>query len=196
MLVTDYCYYGRWVFVPYTFIHANLVRGVSVFYGHHPWHWYVSQGLLVVLTTFLPLTGYGIWCAKSTRRTAAYASLWLLCIYSLLAHKEFRFIYPIVPIALVYAAYGANRLWHKPSLQSSQWMRIAFLAVLIIPNLIMAPLFASFHQRGVIDAVDWLRHQSDVQSIGYLMPCHSTPFWSRLHRRIPMWFLTCEPPAS
>ncbi|KAI8050246.1 Alg9-like mannosyltransferase family-domain-containing protein [Syncephalis plumigaleata] len=199
MALADHYYYGEWVFVPYNFIKANVIRGVSVFYGQHPWHWYATQGVPVVLTTFLPLTIYGIRKASAaTHRTAAYASLWLLSIYSLLAHKEFRFIYPIVPIGIVYAAYGARYWWHSSRLQSSRQWRMLFIIGILLPNVILSVLFVSYHQRGVLDVMDWLRHQpaDKLSSIGYLMPCHSTPYWSRLHRRVPMWFITCEPPAS
>ncbi|RKP23280.1 Alg9-like mannosyltransferase family-domain-containing protein [Syncephalis pseudoplumigaleata] len=198
MALADYYYYGEWTCVPYNFIHANVVRGVSLFYGQHPWHWYATQGVPTVLTTFLPLAIYGIRRASAVHRTAAYASIWLLGIYSMLAHKEFRFIYPIVPVGIIYAAYGAQHLWQSAAVQSSRTWRAAFIGAIVLPNLVLSLLFVSVHQRGVLDAMDWLRQQpaDKLSGIGYLMPCHSTPFWSRLHRRIPMWFITCEPPTS
>ncbi|RKP10000.1 Alg9-like mannosyltransferase family-domain-containing protein [Thamnocephalis sphaerospora] len=196
MLLTDYAYYGRWVFVPYEFIHVNIVRGISAFYGHHQWHWYFTQGAPALLTSVTPLVVYGMWLAKPALRTPGYASFGLLMVYSMLAHKEFRFIYPVLPIGLAYAAHAAQAIWSWPLLQSRRSIRILCIAAIILPNLILGPLLTTVHQRGVINVMDWLRVQPTLRSVGYLMPCHSTPFWSRLHRRVPMWFLTCEPPAS
>ena len=68
------------------------------------------------------------------------------------------------------------------------------------------------HQRGVIDVVDYLRHEyehklmqppADVGfsnrniTVGFFMPCHSTPWRSHLvHPEIDAWALTCEPPLN
>jgi len=36
-------------------------------------------------------------------------------------------------------------------------------------------------------------YKGRVKSILFLMPCHSTPYYSTLHRNIPMQFLDCTP---
>ena len=46
------------------------------------------------------------------------------------------------------------------------------------------------------------KHQNDdleiagrpLKSVHFLMPCHSTPYYSHLHQNIPMWFIDCSPP--
>jgi phosphatidylinositol glycan class B len=195
MLVTDYLYYGRWILVPYKFIQVNLVRGISVFYGHHPWHWYFSQGVPALLAAATPLVPYGLWSARAPDRKFGYAGLGLLCVYSILAHKEFRFVYPIIPLLFIYAAHGMQLLWSQVWLQRRRSLQILILTLLVVPNLVIGPFVTSVHQSGVIQVIDWLRAQPHLQSIGFMMPCHSTPFWSRLHRRVPLWFLTCEPPS-
>jgi len=51
--VIDYIFYGRWVNVYYNFLEFNFLSDLGSFYGSHPWHWYLSQGLVVVLATHI-----------------------------------------------------------------------------------------------------------------------------------------------
>ncbi|KAF7727346.1 glycosylphosphatidylinositol anchor biosynthesis [Apophysomyces ossiformis] len=61
----------------------------------------------------------------------------------------------------------------------------------------MAVYLSLWHQRGVVDVMLWLRNQPSNISVGVLMPCHSTPWQSVVHRPdMTMWFLTCEPPLE
>ncbi|CAM0138077.1 glycosylphosphatidylinositol anchor biosynthesis [Umbelopsis sp. WA50703] len=62
------------------------------------------------------------------------------------------------------------------------------------------------HQRGVMDAVEWIRMEAmDLRrnnteydmEVAFLMPCHSTPWQSVIHdNNVKAWFLTCEPPLA
>ncbi|KAI9500144.1 Alg9-like mannosyltransferase family-domain-containing protein [Coemansia spiralis] len=73
---------------------------------------------------------------------------------------------------------------------------VLYLLVTNVPAILYVNLV---HQRGVIDVLKHLRQGAqagNVTGIGFLMPCHSTPFYSHLHRDIPMWFLSCEPPTE
>ncbi|CAN7114217.1 unnamed protein product [Brassica rapa subsp. narinosa] len=76
------------------------------------------------------------------------------------------------------------------------------------PKLILSALFllclsdrakrecCRFQQRGTEDAMNYLSEEAykgRVKSILFLMPCHSTPYYSTLHSNIPMQFLDCTP---
>ncbi len=64
---------------------------------------YFTQGVPVVLFTSLPLVLLGVWQSHGTNRTLFWLSLWLVGVHSFLGHKEFRFIFAIVPVASVYS---------------------------------------------------------------------------------------------
>lgn len=190
--------YGELVLTPLNFVKVNVLDSISLIYGVHPWHWYLSQGVPVVLTTLLPLTLFGGYKAMTTttsdttraQRLLVQLIVWVIGIYSLLSHKEFRFIYPILPIMLVLAASGLAHI-------NSSNRRRAVMLLLVITQLPMAFYLNLWHQRGVVDVMLWLRDQSDLTSLGVLMPCHSTPWQSMIHRpNTSMWFLTCEPPLD
>ncbi|CAH2072731.1 unnamed protein product [Thlaspi arvense] len=138
----DRLMYGSWVIVPLNFLKFNFLSSGGDYYGTHPWHWYFTQGFLVMLFTFTPFSIVGIIKSKNQKLSALV--LWVLAVYSLLGHKE----------------------------------------------------FSLFHQRGTEDAMNYLSEEAykeRVKSILFLMPCHSTPYYSTLHSNIPMQFLDCTP---
>ncbi|KAG0013827.1 glycosylphosphatidylinositol anchor biosynthesis [Entomortierella chlamydospora] len=80
---------------------------------------------------------------------------------------------------------------------------VAIVVTLVTVNAIMAWYTTLVHQRGVVDVMDWIREEArlgNVQSVGFIMPCHSTPWISSTHTRdsepVDMWFVTCEPPLD
>ncbi|KAI4236231.1 MAG: hypothetical protein LQ352_008026, partial [Teloschistes flavicans] len=52
--VVDRLYYQQWTFPPLRFLYFNLAQSLSVHYGRNDWHYYLSQGYPLLLTTFLP----------------------------------------------------------------------------------------------------------------------------------------------
>ena len=47
--MVDRIFYGKWVYVQYNFLQFNVLSGIGSFYGTHPWHWYLTQGLAILL---------------------------------------------------------------------------------------------------------------------------------------------------
>lgn len=184
-VVLDYWYYGELTFPLIRFVEFNVVQSLSGFYGTSPFHYYVSQGLPILLIGYLPLTAYELWISRHT--VTGRIILFIIVVYSLLSHKEVRFIYPLLPFLHLLLVQATTRF--------SKWKRAGIVAAMILVNAPVAFYFTQYHQSGVIDVVDYLRHDPTVESVGFLMPCHSTPWQSHLHRPdIDAWFLTCEPP--
>ncbi|CAG8776448.1 20301_t:CDS:2, partial [Gigaspora rosea] len=73
-------------------------------------------GLLVVLTTLIPFVVIGIYSARKNSRywirikPLLQLCIWVLLCYSLLGHKEFRFIYPLLPIFVVISGIGIDEI--------------------------------------------------------------------------------------
>ncbi|ORX56164.1 hypothetical protein DM01DRAFT_1366683 [Hesseltinella vesiculosa] len=181
------------VFVPWTFLKTNVFQSIAVFYGAHPIHWYVTQGLPFMLTTLLPWTLIGMWRSWPRQQTRSLYGLvvWVVVVYSVLSHKEFRFLYPIFPLLLIFAAYGVSLTFKT----SWRWWAVVFIGV---SQLALGLYLCLWHQRGVVDVMAWLGEKEF--SAGFLMPCHSTPWYSSLHpprsAETNLWFLTCEPPLD
>ena len=205
--------YGRWILTPVNFLRVNVLEGISLFYGSSPWHWYLSQGIPILFGIYIPLVLFGSWKAwngpqsglnAGLKHQVLYLCMWALVIYSSLQHKEWRFLYPILYPML---AFGGDALYTFSLSDSRGWRSskklVTLVAALIGVNAIMAWYTTSVHQRGVVDVMDWIREKSregKVDSVAFIMPCHSTPWYSNVHLKnrepLDMWFLTCEPPLG
>ncbi|KAJ6296069.1 hypothetical protein OIU78_023997 [Salix suchowensis] len=102
----DRLMYGSWVIVPLNFLKFNFLSSGGDYYGTHKWHWYFSQGFTVMLFTFLPFSIAGSIKSKCWKLSGLIA--WVLIVYSVQGHKEFRFVLPMLPIALMFSGYSLS----------------------------------------------------------------------------------------
>ncbi|KAJ2781118.1 glycosylphosphatidylinositol anchor biosynthesis [Coemansia javaensis] len=222
MLAIDRVGYGRWVLPPYNFYMFNVHEGLATWFGETPALYHLYASVPILFTSMLPFVLHGIYLAFRTHavtRAPAVVALGAAVLFSLAGHSEYRFLYPLLPIGHLYAAVSINALagpLGKPAAAATAtmapppaspkgaakrrwWSPATVLAYLLLTNVPPALYLNLVHQRGVVDVMRHLRHGAQagrVTSIGFLMPCHSTPFYSHLHVDIPMWFLSCEPPLS
>ncbi|GKV22306.1 hypothetical protein SLEP1_g32188 [Rubroshorea leprosula] len=201
----DRLMYGSWVIVPLHFLKFNFLSSGGDYYGTHNWHWYFTQGFPVMVFTFLPFSITGIINSKYWKLSGLIA--WVLGLYSVLGHKEFRFVLPVLPVALIFSGYSLATLQECDSSKgerkgssniNSKWPSKRQMAILFLlaTNIPMAFYMSSVHQRGTEDVMNYLSKEAmseKVESILFLMPCHATPYYSRLHRDLPMRILDCSP---
>ncbi|XP_069940978.1 GPI mannosyltransferase 3 isoform X3 [Cherax quadricarinatus] len=194
----DTWYYGELVVVPWRFAHFNALSGLASHYGVLPWHWYVTQGLPATLTTHLLPFMLAALFYPNRHKELLSICLWSVIVYSCLGHKEFRFLLPILPLCLCIAgdliAYELTS-YSKRKTQLSKYKSVAGFSLLIIPNLLSVLYLGLVHQRGPLDTMTVLQHDtpSHKSNVLFLMPCHSTPYYSHIHKNVTMRFLTCEP---
>lgn len=217
----DRIYYSGWTFPPLRFLQFNVVQSLAVFYGKNRPDYYVTEGLPLLLTTALPFALVGVYlslCRRSShtsqsiiqeRTVSVFAATIISSVLalSLIAHKEVRFIYPLLPMLHVLAARPL-----ASSFSTKKIGRLMILAAGIAINIYIAYYVSFVHQRGVVDVVHYLRHRQESWfdaspmghatrpesaniTVGFLMPCHSTPWRSHfVYPEITAWALTCEPP--
>jgi phosphatidylinositol glycan class B len=187
------------------------VQSLAVFYGRNRPDYYLTEGLPLLLTTTLPFAAWGCCSAftnsrhdtdyqKVTRPLAISAFVFVL-VMSLIAHKEVRFIYPLLPGLLVLAAGPFSKFFSPLLLPKTAGKKI-LLFIFVAVNATLAFYISQVHQRGVIDVLHHLRHQHELNAssnttIMFMMPCHSTPWRSHLvFPGIDARALTCEPPLD
>ena len=221
-LFVDRLFYQEWAFPPLNFLYINVVQSLAVFYGNNNWHYYISEGYPLLLTTALPFAVLGLISAfPSTDSTPTNRHLAIICILvpaalSLISHKEVRFIYPLLPAMHILAAsqlasYFGPSLTHStthprltPPYRLTKRIILTFLLTI---NLIIALYTTTIHNSGLISITHYLRHELESHyslsstshnlTAAFLMPCHSTPWRSHLqHPSINAWALTCEPPLN
>lgn len=198
-LIDTICY-GRLVITPLEFLRVNIFNQVGNFYGSEPIFWYFIIGIPVLLgphcfTFLIGASQVLLHPAKFHRQAVMLVAIgWTVAVYSLITHKEFRFILPLLPLFVCIGTSGTSLLNNG----LSPLRRKTFMAILTLSNLLPGIYFCLIHQRGSLDAVKILREETataryyDV-NILFLTPCHATPFYSHLHENVTARFLTCEP---
>ncbi|PLW27166.1 hypothetical protein PCASD_22132 [Puccinia coronata f. sp. avenae] len=226
----DSSFYGIATFTPLNFVRRNVVQDISTFYGVNRFHFYFTQAFPFVNFAMSPTVILGMAMlstpqnmheslAQLTRlRSARVAVLGTMVgLLSLLKHKEFRFIQPLVPLFKCFAARAMvnNYIKHRQAHPATSPTDLSPLERLLaarpigfilraLISLAAAFYLLSFHYRAQVSVIHYLRHLPDheLRSVGFLMPCHSTPWQSHLHKphlasngsQERLWMLTCEPP--
>jgi len=238
-VMSDRLYYGVWTLPPLRFLYFNIAQSLAVFYGRNRADYYITEGLPLLLTTALPFAVIGLLRAPRSKRVPhspitgnrsmrspppqtvddpislrilsrlAWASVVATSVLSMIAHKEVRFLYPLLPFLHVLAA-GPLSVFLPAN---GPLMRKTLVGLLLLTNVLIGGYISTVHQRGVIDVLTHIRHKHEVRNdlsqhsmlphgitnttVGFLMPCHSTPWRSHLiYPTLSAWALTCEPPVN
>lgn len=216
----DKLYYGTLTIPAWQFFEVNARDRIADFYGVNRIDYYFTEGMPLLLC-ILPVAvllwrlvmvatspASRTWKSSSQIKAAAFQTylvsiLVVLIAFSAIAHKEARFVYPLLPMFLPLAADALQRFdtW---TTRKGFWKAV-FIA-LVIGQIVLAWYTSQVHQTGVIDVIHYLRRQRGLyqqreiptnMTVGFLMPCHSTPWRSHLiHADIHAWALTCEPPLD
>ncbi|KAL2155858.1 hypothetical protein VTH82DRAFT_600 [Thermothelomyces myriococcoides] len=172
-LISDRLYFGFWTFPPYKWLYFNISQSLAVFYGHMPWHYYVSQGVPLLTTTFLPFSIVGLYKATSSTNalqsrilgTLSLSVLAMITVLSLISHKEVRFIYPLLPMLHILAAPYFTAFFTEPASSTSarpsdgpvSLRRKLTLANLLSLNILLAGYLSLFHQPAPLSVLSFLR---------------------------------------
>lgn len=202
-IAVDCFAHNSFLITPWEFFKANVWHDIGSFYGTHPWYWYFIIGLPAVLgITTLPFI---ISVIETIRYRSVYpyrASLLLSIIitlisFSFLQHKEFRFILPLLPMCLYMTGDYLSR-WSRKASKLAVWLTAI---ALFVGNILPAIYISFVHQQGANNVMPLLakisrdfRDESGQRAkLLFLMPCHSTPFYSHIHENVTMLFVSCEP---
>ncbi|CAF3525934.1 unnamed protein product [Adineta steineri] len=185
--------YNQWTFVPLNFLYINFFHpnSISSHYGINNIFWYITNGLPMIFFYRLPFLFLG--AIQEKRLTIVV--LFTIFIYTLNVHKEFRFLTQILPILFILEANGIN--W---CLKRFQWNKFRWIFYLsFIAHIFIGIYFSLIDRQGQISVMNYIRNNlpnenQQMLSVDFLMPCHSTPYYSFIHRDdIQLNFLTCEP---
>jgi hypothetical protein len=119
-----------------TYLQFNLLEGRASGFGTAPiFHYLTSlvtaEGLTIVPLAWLAAKGF-----RRAPRPLIVAAAFLLA-HSLIAHKELRFIFPLVPLLCAQAALGLDAVkpWAQPALLAAAGLSLASLPTLTFGRL-------------------------------------------------------------
>lgn len=200
----DYYFYGELCFPVLRFLKFNFTSPLSNFYGVSPWHFHLTQSVPILLGLNIPLFIHGLFnlSNKNGRNTPIIdpfkqiktVILISLIAFSSLAHKEFRFIYPLQPLFTLISSFALSSLTSTYHIRSN--ILVNLLWTLPFVSVFAALFLNTFNEAGVVSVMDFLHNEPALDSVGFIMPCHSTPWQSHLHRNDieHLWAITCDPP--
>ncbi|KGO49588.1 GPI mannosyltransferase [Penicillium expansum] len=179
--VADHLFYGIWTFPPLRFLYFNIAQSLAVFYGSNDWHYYISQGYPLLLTTLLPFAVIGLYTTLTARKStvgdslqaAIRVQLAIVCllmpfVLSLISHKEVRFIYPLLPSLHILAAPPLVQFFY-PAIYSRAYPRHAprrlILIFLVLVNVVIALYTTLHHASGTLKVLSYLRQQHQAHSV-------------------------------
>ncbi|MFZ1693988.1 MAG: hypothetical protein WAT74_12380 [Flavobacteriales bacterium] len=96
----DRWFYGEWVFTAWNYIELNVIQGKAAEFGTHPWWHYFAAIFERAVPPFslLFLAPPLVLFALRRRSALTWAVLPFLLGHMLIGHKEYRFMFPAVPL--------------------------------------------------------------------------------------------------
>jgi phosphatidylinositol glycan class B len=133
--------YGELTLAPWNYIDLNLIQNRAADYGVSPWWDYFPQ----ILTKGLPplslvlLTAVMLSWVLERQSSLTWVTLSFFLVHVLIGHKEFRFLFPILPAVPVQAVMAVQALkkrgilW-KPASEPGKFALRAFFGMLMAVN--------------------------------------------------------------
>ena len=174
------------------YLWVNFGERRSLMYGTEPWYWYLTS-LWRLLCPMLLLALAGV------RRSPflGWVALIIIASHSLLAHKEARFLYPVIPTLLTLAALGLieiatalNRRIKTP-VSSKAIVVVSLVFCSFTSGLFASRFYRWGHGSGGLIAMERLSLDPSVCGVGlYRVPWYLTGGYSYLHRNVPIILVT------
>jgi hypothetical protein len=154
--------------------HENLVNRRSFGYGTEPFYGYLKSFLRVWTIGFVPLLLLFAWGARRHPLPAWLAALALL-LHSLIPHKEYRFVQPVIVLGMLVVAAASAELAERLALRRPGWRRLALPAAAgawALASFAAAPRLSTEHlvrgDRGSDDPLYWVRSEGSKRSFTQL----------------------------
>jgi phosphatidylinositol glycan class B len=111
----DHWFYEKWIFTPYNYYYANIVKHVAASFGVQPWWWYFTEFFvaavppLSILLMILFFTGV----RKRPVHVLSLSCILFIAGHCFISHKELRFMFPLALPFMFLACIGLDVLYQK-----------------------------------------------------------------------------------
>ena len=135
----DYWLYGQWEFTAWHYFQSNILENKAANWGTAPWWYYLKE---IALTGLPPLSlllmGLAIWGGfRQRQHVFVWALLPFFIAHTLVAHKELRFLFPMVFPFVALAVIMWPPAWERFGQQ--KWAK-GVMALVLLVNFIVLPL--------------------------------------------------------
>ena len=191
--IIDYMFYQTLVPSWWNFLRFNILENLSTFYGVQDRLWYLWNGLPALSNIALAPFLYSI--LMSWRGDWFLSRILLgfiipnILFYSILQHKEVRFLFQLQPFILLFAA---------KTICNSYWKRHFLFAYLLL-NIPLALHFSMVHEVGSLQMLDYVNNiikHKENPFVLFLSSCHVSHYHCYLHHNsVRLEMVSCDPPT-
>lgn len=185
-ILVDSFYYKHFpVVTAYNFVQANLAEGLSKYFGTEPVYFYILAVMPLVFTVAYPsvLAAFFVYGKDRGAGQPPYMlvlSGTYLLVFSIIAHKEPRFLLPIVPFCFLMLGYFLSRQIKGTSLFSGRVVR-AYIWLAIFVELVMGVFFLCMQFRNW-EVLAYLQSKDVAPHSIFSMQALDTPYYTWTHR--------------
>jgi phosphatidylinositol glycan class B len=172
---------------------VNIIEGVSTTFGHAPWHFMLAGFPRVWSGALVLFVWFGIEGVRKSRPMLLLVAMAaaLILAHSVVAHKEYRYVYPALPLLLIPIAAGIDRVIGRlyPSGATTLAAALAGIATLSLVVGAGGNFRSHFWRRyGETKAFEIVRKAPDACGVAlHLVRWGETPGYTVLHRNIPIY---------
>ena len=140
----DYGFYHHWVCTPYTYFRVNIIEGKAASMGTSSFLVYIAVLMAVVLapplSIFLLFAGFRTALLKKLDRPIVLSVVCFIVGHCLVAHKEERFLFPILNVLPIIVGWGLPGLldWLgrqrdgvRKLIKGAAWFSVGLNAILL-----------------------------------------------------------------
>ncbi|KAH9582145.1 GPI mannosyltransferase [Trypanosoma melophagium] len=187
LVLCDSLFYKRLIITPLAFAQFNVIQNASQLFGKQPWYYYFFPCLPLLLgphILFFISAPWVIWRQRECKVALwsliglLCAVLWTMCCYSLIDHKENRFIFPVLPLCFVIIAFVLSQGYFK--YRVVRRLHRSF----ILFNLLMVFFTCCLYRRGPLDVMEEVRNGPLVRHMDIISTCYTTPGYSYMHGKV------------
>lgn len=109
-IMIDSYFWDQWLWPELTVFYFNIIQNKSSEWGTQSWLWYLQKALPNALLLAYPFAFLGLFRSQVEKRFFV-PTLSFLGLFSMLPHKELRFIFYIIPILNLTAASSIQSLY-------------------------------------------------------------------------------------
>mmetsp|Transcript_40025 Transcript_40025/g.100836 ORF Transcript_40025/g.100836 Transcript_40025/m.100836 type:complete len:476 (-) Transcript_40025:29-1456(-) len=164
-VLVDSVFWQRWLWPEGEVFWFNTFENKSHLWGVAPFHWYFSRALPKALlgAAVLMIPAINYWRRSSTFLMTPV--LIFVSIYSLLPHKELRFIFYVIPLCNAVAALGFIYCWRRRNRSKRFFVAVIIGVCALLASVVVSSAFL-YVSSSNYPGGRALQHLHDTQSPG------------------------------
>lgn len=186
-VLTDRWFYGQWVNTAWNYFNQNIVLGKVNSFGTHPWYNYFTDVFLrgIPPISIVVIAAVVACIVLKPRHALSFTLIPYLLVHFIIAHKEMRFMFSIVPLVPLAMAVAYNAAKQRNTLRLCMKSRAVkwIMRITLALNFFLVGYVVFFSGNRKINV---LQKVYDIQESGPVTMYFAEP--SPLHGNEITWF--------